>query len=90
MLWDTWKKSFDAWENSTAQALEHVLTSDRLLGPSASMLAVLSHGKARVDRLAHRALGSLGLATKRDQERTLYLLQKLESRLIDLEEKLQK
>jgi hypothetical protein len=32
--------------------------------------------------------GSLGLPTKRDQERALHKLNQLESRLLDLEEKL--
>jgi hypothetical protein len=88
-MWETWKKSFDAWEEATAKHLEYTLTSDRLLGPSATALAVLTRTKASVDRLAHAGLGALGLATKRDQERTLHMLNKLESRLIDLEEKLQ-
>jgi hypothetical protein len=88
-MWETWKKSFDTWENATAKHLENALTSDRLLAPSAATLAVITRVKAVADRLTHTGLGALGLATKRDQERTLHMLNKLESRLIDLEEQLQ-
>jgi len=33
-------------------------------------------------------VGSLGMATKRDQERSLHTLNQVESRLLDLEERL--
>jgi hypothetical protein len=89
-MWDQWKKSFDAWEDTTARFLEQALRSPRVLNPAASALGNVTKLKTACDRVAARALGTVGLATKRDQERTLHLLGKLETKLIDLEEKLAK
>jgi hypothetical protein len=44
--------------------------------------------KAALDKTTANIVGNFGLATKRDQERSLHALNQLESRLIDLEEKL--
>ena len=89
MLWETWKKGFDAWENATAQYMENVLKSPMLLTPTGMMLGGAMKMKAAYDKRASNLLGNLGLATKRDQERSLHTLNQLESRLLDLEEKLE-
>ena len=44
--------------------------------------------KAASDKKVAETWGSLGLATRRDQERTLHALNQIQSRLLDLEEKL--
>ena len=88
MLWDTWKKGFDAWENATAKYLEQVLKSPLVLGPSGLLLGTAVKAKAAYDKATANWVGSMGVATKRDQERTLHALHQLESRLLDLEEKL--
>lgn len=88
MLWDTWKKAFYAWEDSTAKYMEEVMKSPLLLGPSGMLLGGAMKAKASYDKAAAGWVGNLGLATKRDQERSLHALNQLESRLIDLEEKL--
>ena len=88
-LWDTWKKGFDAWENTTAQYMEGLLKSPVLLMPSGMMLGGMMKVKAKYDNAATHFLGNLGLATKRDQERSLHTLNQLESRLLDLEERLE-
>jgi hypothetical protein len=44
--------------------------------------------KAAYDRAAAQWVGNMGMATKRDQERTLHALNQLESRLLDLEEQI--
>lgn len=87
-LWDRWKKGFDAWEVATADALEVALRSPLLLTPSGAVLTAAMKLKARRDRWTEAMWGALGLPTKRDQERTLHLLNQLERRLIDLEQKL--
>jgi hypothetical protein len=87
-LWDTWKKGFYAWENATAQQLETVLKSPLVLEPSGALLSVLLKAKAAADKQAEGVWGALGLPTKRDQERTLHALNQIQSRLLDLEEKL--
>jgi hypothetical protein len=89
-MWDRFKKAFDSLENKTATVLETYLKSPQILGPAAGALAIATRAKASSDRMAAQILGNVGLATKRDQERTLYLLTKLETKLIDLEERLSK
>ncbi len=86
--WDLWKKGFDAWESATAQYLEQVLKNPAVLGPSGMMLTAAMKAKAQADKAAATMWGTLGLPTKRDQERTLHALNQLESRLLDLQEKL--
>ncbi len=88
MLWDMWKKGFYAWEDATAKYLEQWMKSPLLLGPSGMMLGNAMKAKAAYDKAASNWVGNLGLATKRDQERTLHTLNQLQSRMIDLEERL--
>jgi hypothetical protein len=83
-----WKKGFDAWENATAQYMETVMRSPLLLGPSGTMLSTVMKAKAASDRATATMWSGMGLPTKRDQERTLHLLNDLHSRLLDLEDKL--
>ena len=85
---DEWKKGFDAWENQTAEYLEKVLKSPVVLTPSGALLSAAMKAKAQSDKLMAQFWGAWGLPTKRDQERTLHALNMLESRLLDLEEKL--
>ena len=88
MMWDQYKKAFDAWENATAKYMETVLKSPLVLGPSGAMLTAAMKAKAAQDKAIAGFWGAMGLPTKRDQERTLHALNQLESRLLDLEEKL--
>ncbi len=88
MIWDLYKKAFFAWEDATAKYLEQWMKSPLLLAPSGMMLGGMMKAKAAYDRAAASWVGTLGLATKRDQERTLHTLHQLESRIIDLEERL--
>lgn len=88
MVWEMWKKGFYAWEDATAKYLEQCLKSPLLLGPGGMMLGNAMKAKAAYDKAAATWAGGFGLATKRDQERSLHILNQLESRLIDLEERL--
>jgi hypothetical protein len=87
--WDLWKKGFDAWEDTTARLLESWLRSPLLLEPSGAVLSATMRVKAASDQAAAAFWSALGLPTKRDQERTLHALNQLETRLLDLEERLQ-
>jgi len=87
--WEQWKKSFGVWEDTTAKYLEQWLKSPLVLGPSGAMLTAVMKAKAAGDRAKANWWGELGLPTKRDQERTLHLLNQLQSRIMDLEEKLE-
>jgi len=86
--WDLWKKGFDAWDNATAEYAEKLLKSPLVLTPGGAMLSAAMKAKAASDKASATFWGNLGLPTKRDQERTLHALNQLQSRLIDLEERL--
>jgi hypothetical protein len=87
-MWEQWKKGFDAWENSTAKLLEQWLASPLVLEPSGAMLGAVAKMKTATDKAAALWWGTLGLPTKHDQERSLHALNMLNSKLIDLEERL--
>jgi hypothetical protein len=88
MIWETWKKGFDVWEQKTAELFETVLKNPKVLEPVGAMLGVSMKMKAASDKAMATWWGSWGLPTKKDQERTLHALNQLNSRLIDLEERL--
>jgi hypothetical protein len=88
MIWETWKKGFDTWEQKTAEMMETVLKSPAVLQPMGSMLTASMKMKAATDKAIANWWELMGLPTRRDQERTLHALNQLQSRLIDLEEKL--
>ncbi len=68
--------------------MEQVLKNPLVLGPSGAMLTAVMKAKAATDKAAHTWWGTMGLSTKRDQERALHALNQIQSRLMDLEEKL--
>jgi len=86
--WELWKKGFFAWEKATADYLETVMSNPAVLGPAGSLLTATMKTKAATDKALATWWGSLGLPTKRDQERGLHKLNTLESRLFDLEEEI--
>lgn len=88
MMWELWKKGFNAWEGSTAKLLEEVLASPLILSPSGQMMTSVMKAKAKSDDMVQQAWSRAGLPTRGDQERTLHALNQLQSRLLDLEEKL--
>ena len=88
MSWDGFKKRFDAWEEKTAQRLERALQSPRLLEPAGALLTVALKAKAARDKALTAWWSSFGLATRIDQERALHTLNQINSRLLDLEERL--
>ncbi|MBE2252361.1 MAG: hypothetical protein IAE78_22700 [Myxococcus sp.] len=88
MIWETWKKGFDTWEQKTAELMESMLKSPAVLQPMGSMLTATMKVKTATDKAIGNWWELMGLPTRRDQERTLHALNQLNSRLIDLEEKL--
>lgn len=88
MMWDQWKKGFDMWEQKTAEMMETVLKSPAVLQPMGGLLTATMKMKAGVEKASAQWWGGLGLPTKREQEKTLHALNQIQSRLIDLEEKL--
>ena len=88
MIWETWKKGFDVWEQRTADLLEGVLKNPAVIGPLGHMLTASMKAKAASDKAMAQWWAMWGLPTKRDQERELHALNQLNSRLADLEERL--
>ncbi|MBN4059253.1 hypothetical protein JYT22_01215 [Endomicrobium sp. AH-315-J14] len=88
-MWESYKKSFYAWENATAKYLEVWMKSPLVLEPMGACMTAAMKSKAKSDRAVAKAWGAMGLPTKRDQERTLHALNEIQSRLIDLEEQLE-
>jgi hypothetical protein len=88
MMWNLWKQGFTAWEQATSQYVEKVMTNPGVLGPAGTMLTLSMKTKAATDRVMATWWSTLGLPTRRDQERSLHKLNQLESRLYDLEEQL--
>ena len=88
MIWKMWKKGFDTWEQSTAKYMEEVLKNPAVLWPAGKMLTASMKTRAKMDDATAKWWGSMGLPTKRDQERTLHALNQLQSRIMDLEEEL--
>jgi hypothetical protein len=88
-LWDQWKKGFDVWEDATAKYVEQWLKSPLVLGPSGAMMGAAMKVKAASDKAKAHWWSEMGLSTKRDQERILHALHQLQSKVLDLEEKLE-
>jgi hypothetical protein len=87
--WDMWKKGFAAWETATAAYLEKVMGNPSVLGPAGAMLSAAMKAKTSGDRMAAGWWAALGLPTRRDQERILHKLDRLEAKLLDIEERLE-
>ena len=88
MIWDMWKQGFNAWEQATAQYMEKILSNPGVLGPAGAMLSAAMKTKAATDKAVAAWWSTVGLPTRRDQERSLHKLNQLESRIFDLEEQL--
>ena len=87
--WQIWKRGFDTWENQTANYLEEVLQSPAVLVPGGQLLSQMMRGKAATNKAMADLWSNLGLPTRQDQERTLHMLNQLQSRIHDLEERLE-
>lgn len=86
--WDFWKKGFDVWENATAKYIETVMRSPLVLGPAGAAMSAVMKSKAAVQGAVAEGWAAVGVPTRRDQERALHALNQIQSRLIDLEERL--
>jgi hypothetical protein len=89
-MWTQWKTAFDSWENATAKLIEEWMKSPLVLAPSGAMLTAAMKAKKAADDAKAQVWAQMGLPTKRDQERALHLLNQLQSRIMDLEERLER
>lgn len=87
-MWDLWKQGFTAWERATSSYMERVLANPGVLEPAGAMLTAVMKTKIAADKALDAWWSMWGLASKRDQARTLHKLNQLESQLFDLQERL--
>lgn len=83
------KRRLDALEERVGHLVEAWVRDRRVLEPTAALLSGVLRSKHLLDRGLRRVWRGLGLPSRRDQERTLHLLYELESKLMDLEERLE-
>jgi hypothetical protein len=81
-------KLYAAWEKQTAAYFDKVLRNPGFLELSGNLMGAALRSKIVVDQFLMATWKSLLLPTKRDQERTLHLLNELHSRVNDLEDEL--
>ena len=81
-------KLYSTWEKQTAAYFDKVLRNPGFLELSGNIMGAALRSKIVVDQLLMATWKSLLLPTKRDQERTLHLLNELHSRVNDLEDEL--
>ena len=83
------RAAFDAWEVRTAARVERWTKNRALLAAIGFGLTRAVRTKERTDRALSAFWRGIGLPDRRDQERVLHALGRLESRIIDLEETLE-
>jgi len=86
IVWDTWKKGFELWEQSTAKFLEACLSSPLVLEPAGACLTAVMKAKKTQDDLVEKLVHGIGLPSRRDQERLLHAINQLTSKVTDLED----
>ena len=87
-MWDMWKQGFTAWEQATASYSEKVMSTPAVINPLGAMLTAVMKTKTATDKALATWWSMWGLPTRGDQLRSLHKLNQLESRLMDLEERL--
>lgn len=87
--WEMWKRGFDTWERHTANYLEQALQSPAILVPGGQMLSQMMRSKANANKAMAEFWAGVGLSTRQDQERMLHALNQLQSRIYDLEERIE-
>ncbi|MAQ18157.1 MAG: hypothetical protein CMN30_25590 [Sandaracinus sp.] len=87
-LWAAMKASYDAWEQAATPLLDAWLRSPMFLRPAGTMLTGITRVRAMQRKVMDHWWASVGLSTRKDQERTLHGIDELQSRLVDLETRL--
>lgn len=87
--WALFEQSYRAWERAAGPLMDTWLGSASTFAPAGKLLGLVTRAQKTQRRMLREWWGGLGVATRDDQARTLHALQALESRLIDLEERLE-
>jgi len=81
-------RMYQVWEQQTADYFEKLLRNDAFLDLTGGMMNSALRSKVAFDQMLSALWKGLLLPNKRDQERTLHLLNELHSRMNDIEERL--
>ncbi len=87
--WSLFEQTYRAWETAAAPLFESMLGSASTFAPAGKVLGLVTRAQRKQQRFLRDWWGGFGLATQQDQVRTLRAIDELQSRLIDLEEKLE-
>jgi hypothetical protein len=79
------KQAFNVWERSTSAYFDALVRNSAFLTAGGASLSGALTFKKMADTSMQLLLSSMGLPIRRDQERTLHLLQQIEGRLDDLQ-----
>jgi len=83
------KQAFNMWERTTAAYFDALVRNSSFLTASGTGLDGVFELKKIADRGMDTWLSMLGIPNRRNQEKTLHLLEQIDGRLDDLEFKLQ-
>jgi hypothetical protein len=83
------RQAFQMWERTTSAYFDALVRNTAFLTASGTSMNSIFELKKLADLGMRQFLTAMGLPTRRDQERTLDLLQKIEGRLDDLQFQLQ-
>jgi len=83
------RQAFQIWERTTSAYFDALVRNAAFLTASGASMDSVFELKKLTDSGMRHFLAALGLPNRRDQERTLDLLQKIEGRLEDLQFQLQ-
>jgi hypothetical protein len=84
------RQVFQIWERTTSAYFDALVRNTAFLTASGASMNNMFELKKLADSGMRHFLSAMGLPNRRDQERTLDLLQKIEGRLDDLQFQLQR
>lgn len=82
------RDGYDAWDRAASKFLDKALRSKPLLESVATGLDKALEAKDLYRRAMRRGWRALGLSTREEQERAMHALNEIQSKLLDLEEQL--
>lgn len=83
-------KLFFAWEGQTAEYFEKLLRDPAVLSQGGAMLNTFLRAKIATDHMLAGTWRALLLPNKRDQERTLHVLNEIQSQLLSMDSRLRR
>lgn len=83
------EQAYSVWEKRTSKLIDSALRNSQVLKASSEVMNQQFKSKIVMDQALMKTWRNLLLPNKKDQEKTLHLLNELHSRIFDLEERLE-